>query len=87
MLQIGWRGGILPFNRNGLVAARCLPFGSQMISETVWQKESTRKFQVLGQDAMKENLQELEVSDDISDIKWIDAPVFVVFWILLIIVF
>ena len=36
---------------------------------------------------MNENLQDLEVSDDISDIKWIDAPVFIVFWILLIIVF
>lgn len=29
----------------------------------------------------------VEVLDDISDIKWIDAPVFIVFWTLLIIVF
>ena len=36
---------------------------------------------------MKENKQEVEVLDDISDIKWIDAPVFIVFWTLLIIVF
>ena len=36
---------------------------------------------------MKENTPEIEVLDDISDIKWIDAPVFIVFWILLIIVF
>ncbi|CAB1085156.1 hypothetical protein D1AOALGA4SA_12649 [Olavius algarvensis Delta 1 endosymbiont] len=36
---------------------------------------------------MNESLQEVEVSDDISDIKWIDAPVFIVFWTLLIIVF
>lgn len=31
--------------------------------------------------------QEPEVLDDISDIKWIDAPAFIVFWTLLIIVF
>jgi TRAP-type C4-dicarboxylate transport system permease small subunit len=36
---------------------------------------------------MSENKQEIEVLDDISDIKWIDAPVFIVFWTLLIIVF
>jgi len=36
---------------------------------------------------VNENTQKLEVLDDISDIKWIDAPVFIVFWILLIIVF
>ena len=36
---------------------------------------------------MTENKPELEVLDDISDIKWIDAPVFIVFWTLLIIVF
>ena len=36
---------------------------------------------------MSENTQETEVLDDISDIKWIDAPVFIVFWTLLIIVF
>ena len=36
---------------------------------------------------MSENTHESETLDDISDIKWIDAPVFIVFWILLIIVF
>jgi TRAP-type C4-dicarboxylate transport system permease small subunit len=36
---------------------------------------------------MNENRQEFEVLDDISDIKWIDGPVFIVFWTLLIIVF
>lgn len=36
---------------------------------------------------MTENEQKSEVLDDISDIKWIDAPVFIVFWTLLIIVF
>jgi TRAP-type C4-dicarboxylate transport system permease small subunit len=36
---------------------------------------------------MSENTQKIEVLDDISDIKWIDAPVFIVFWTLLIIVF
>ena len=36
---------------------------------------------------MAENTRDLEVLDDISDIKWIDAPVFIVFWTLLIIVF
>ncbi len=29
----------------------------------------------------------VEVLDDISDIRWIDAPVFIVFWTLLVIVF
>lgn len=33
------------------------------------------------------NSSAVEVLDDISDIKWIDAPVFIVFWTLLIIVF
>ena len=36
---------------------------------------------------MNENTPEFEVLDDISDIKWIDGPVFIVFWTLLIIVF
>ena len=36
---------------------------------------------------MAENEQKSEVLDDISDIKWIDAPVLIVFWTLLIIVF
>jgi TRAP-type C4-dicarboxylate transport system permease small subunit len=36
---------------------------------------------------MTENSPKMEVLDDISDIKWIDAPVFIVFWTLLIIVF
>lgn len=36
---------------------------------------------------MTENAPKMEVLDDISDIKWIDAPVFIVFWTLLIIVF
>ena len=36
---------------------------------------------------MENNNQELEILDDISDIKWIDAPVFIIFWTLLIIVF
>ncbi len=36
---------------------------------------------------MSDNHQEVEVLDDISDIKWIDAPVFIIFWTLLIIVF
>ena len=36
---------------------------------------------------MGENTKDYDVLDDISDIKWIDAPVFVVFWLLLIIVF
>ncbi len=36
---------------------------------------------------MTENTQEFEVLDDISDIKWIDAPVFIIFWTLLTIVF
>jgi TRAP-type C4-dicarboxylate transport system permease small subunit len=33
------------------------------------------------------NNQMVEVLDDISDIRWIDAPAFIVFWTLLIIVF
>ena len=36
---------------------------------------------------MSDKSQETEVLDDISDIRWIDAPVFIVFWTLLIIVF
>ena len=36
---------------------------------------------------MTKNTQNPVVLDDISDIKWIDAPVFIVFWTLLIIVF
>ena len=36
---------------------------------------------------MTENKPEIEALDDISDIKWIDAPVFIIFWTLLIIVF
>ena len=36
---------------------------------------------------MNENTPEFEVLDDISDIKWMDAPVFIVFWTLFIIVF
>lgn len=36
---------------------------------------------------MSENIQKHEVLDDISDVKWMDAPVFIVFWTLLVIVF
>lgn len=36
---------------------------------------------------MNDDNQEPEILDDISDIKWIDAPVFIIFWTLLIIVF
>ena len=36
---------------------------------------------------MENNNNVVEVLDDISDIKWVDAPVFIVFWTLLIIVF
>lgn len=36
---------------------------------------------------MNENVKETEILDDISDVKWIDAPVFIVFWTLLTIVF
>ena len=36
---------------------------------------------------MEENTKDYDPLDDISDIKWIDAPVFIVFWFLLIIVF
>lgn len=36
---------------------------------------------------MADNSKEYEELDDISDIKWIDAPVFIVFWTLLFIVF
>lgn len=36
---------------------------------------------------MNDNIKELDVLEDISDVKWIDAPVFIIFWTLLIIVF
>lgn len=36
---------------------------------------------------MNNNTQEIENLEDISDVKWVDAPVFIIFWTLLIIVF
>ncbi len=36
---------------------------------------------------MNDNTQEIEALQDISDVKWIDAPVFIIFWTLLTIVF
>ena len=36
---------------------------------------------------MEEQKRDPEVLDDISDIRWVDAPVFIVFWALMLIVF
>lgn len=36
---------------------------------------------------MNDNAKEYDELDDISDVKWIDAPVFIIFWTLLTIVF
>ncbi len=36
---------------------------------------------------MNDHTQEINELEDISDVKWIDAPVFILFWTLLIIVF
>lgn len=36
---------------------------------------------------MNDHTQEQSAPDDISDVKWIDAPVFIIFWTLLTIVF